>query len=327
MIKTVHIGKQSSNNMDGSLGIVDMSIRSLKDTIRYTGIDLSDNQITIDNPTPGAGSVVAKLDMLFYHRMSIYGDVLSSLVNISQPSLLSFTEERTYNPKLLYRNSNQERAIVIPPNTTNYTFFNTLSSSGIEIPIGSENVFNSANLTLKTDSLPSVIISKDVISKDGWYSIFSIGVCDRNIDPSMVKEGMLVQDTTNTSGGLSPWYGKVYMATTDGADPSVLSTSDWHDITVWSTDISIASVLNNVFPYNPWVRKDIFWLVSYDRLYRDAVLDYVEEGFNPMSGYPGIKANHTAIDYFARRSEFGNAQIILQGTDFYRTHHNFLGNV
>lgn len=325
MIDTLYLGQQYTNNMRTFPTLYGVNIGSMGSYLSFSGMDLTLNNITADNPIPGTGSIVAKLDVLFYHRLSLTGDILTSIVMIDTPKKIDNTSEKRYIPKFLYKNTALEKTINIPKDAKNFTMFNVLNSVSITTPFSDVSLFNSQKMALPTTGLPSVVISEDSIAKDGWYSIMSVGVCDTNVDIGFVKKGLLVQDTTSTQNGDFPELGDVFIARVDGADPTTLSdTTKWQQINIWNTTDSIAYIINCTLPYNPWIRRDIFWMAEYDKVYRDTVIDFVEQSNNFGDPYINAKALHTSIDYFAKKSRFAEAQYILQGSDYYRTTHNFL---
>jgi len=325
MITTIYTGQQMSNNMDRDAVLLPVSINDMGSYFTFTGVDISQNRITIDNPIPGTGSIVAKVDILFYNRISISGEVLSSIVWSNYPQLTTNTDEFRYNPKLIYSNTTYEKAIAIPQNTTNFKMFNAVNDVKLTIPLGDTNIFMSSNPGLPVTGLPAAVISTDSIAMDGWYSLMSIGVCDQLVDPAFVKKGFLCQDPTLTVGGTLPQLGTVYMALIDEADPLILSNNlAWFPINRWNTTNSVAEVINKYQEYNPWVRQDFFWMAQYNKVYRDTVIDFVSTTNNFGSAYVNVKAFQTSIDYYAKKDKYAEAQFIIQGTDYYRTTHNFL---
>lgn len=326
MIPTLYTGQQLSNNMDRNAGIIPVTINSMGSYLTFTGIDISQNQITIDNPIPGTGSIVAKLDLLFYNRLSLSGDVLSSIVWSNYPQLIDNTAEYIYSPRMMYKNTTYESALAIPVGSTNFKMFNATSGVRLATPFVGSNTFMSVADALPVTGMPSAVISVDSIATDGWYSLVSIGVCDQLVDSAFIKAGFLCQDPTLTVGNTLPQFGTVYMALVDNADTLLLTdASQWFPINIWTTINSVAEVINKAMEYNPWVRQDFFWTAQYDKVYRDAVIDYVASENNFGSAYINIKAMQTSIDYYATRGKYAEAQYILQGSDYYRTTHNFLG--
>lgn len=339
MIRTIYIGQQYANNMDISLGMADVVIKNQGDRISFTGIDLTKNQINLDNPAPGTGMVTAKLDLLFYNRTSVTGNILSSLVYIGGPTLLTDTAEKTYIPRNLYKNTQFEVGLGIPNNETNFYMLNTARLSALSVGQGPEHIFSFPEKTMNINGLPSIVLGDDIIAKDGWYSIVSVGLCNDDVSAGLVKSGMLVQQGSYGVAGDKPWYGKIFSAIIDGADPSNLSnTEEWESMSSWPRESvswdntitlqnSLANTIGNYFPYNPWVRRDIFWLAQYDKIYRDSVIDYIETDSSLSAAYPSIRAIHSSMDYYASKDKFNQAQSMLQGTDYYTTHYNFTGNV
>lgn len=338
MIKTIYIGQQYANNMNISLGMAGIVIKNMGDYISFTGIDLSKNQITLDNPTPGTGMVLAKLDLLFYNRTSVTGNILSSIVYVGGPTLLTDTSEHIYIPKTLYKNAQFEVGLGIPSGETNYSMLNSARLSELVIGQGDERIYDFPETNMNTNGMPSVILGDDVIAKDGWYSVMSVGLCNDDVSPGLVKKGMLVQEGSYGVSGDKPWYGTIYSARIDGADPAVLTnTVEWELMSLWprantvdaypSMVNSLADAIGNFFPYNPWVRRDILWMAQYDKIYRDSVIDYIERDASLSAAYPAIRAIHSSIDYYANKDKFNEAQLMLQGTDYYTTHHNFVNNV
>lgn len=339
MIKTIYTGQQYSNNMDISLGIVDIVVKNLDSSLSFTGIDLTKNQINLDNPAPGTGMVVSKLDMLFYHRLSITGNIMSSVVFVGGPTILTDTAEYFYKPKTLYKNSQFELGLNIPSNETNFSMLNSGILSKLEVGSGKHIIFKFPEKNLSLTGYPSPIIGRDIIAKDGWYSIVSVGLSDTGVSAGLVKKGMLVQDDSSTIEGTKPWYARVYCARIDGANPTELSdATQWDLMSDWPRSVvnfqnpinivtSLADVIGNLFPYNPWVRKDLFWLANYDKVYRDAVIGYVEGNPTFTELYPSLRAIHSSVDYYATRNKFDEAQLLLQGTDIYMSYHNFSNHV
>ena len=325
MIDTLYLGQQYTNNMRTLETLYDVNVGNMGSYLSFSGMNLSSNNITVDNPVSTTGSIVAKLDLLFYHRLSLTGDILTSVVMMDTPRKIDSMVEKRYTPKFIYKNTSLEKTINIPKDAKNFTMFNVLNSVSITTPFSDVSLFNGQKTALPTTGFPSVVISEDSIAKDGWYSIMSIGVCDTNVDPGFVKKGFLVQDTTNTQSGDFPELGDIFIARVDNADPTMLSDSSlWQQINVWNTTDSLAYVINCTMPYNPWIRRDIFWMAEYDKVYRDTVIDFVEQSNNFGDPYINAKALHTSISYFAKKSRFSEAQFILQGSDYYRTTHNFL---
>ncbi len=325
MITTLYTGQQLSNNMDRSAGILPVHLNDMGLYFDFTGIDVSLNQITIDNPIPDTGSIVAKVDLLFYNRVSITGEVLSSIVWSNYPQSVNNIDKFQYSPKLLYKNTTFEKSIIIPSNATNFKMFNTANDISLNVPMGDTNIFLNAVVSLPVAGLPSVVISKDSIATDGWYSLMSIGVCDQFVDHAFIKKGFICQDGAFTQGGTFPHLGIVYIALQDNADPGFLyDTTKWCPVNKWNTTYSVADVINNYQAYNPWVRQDFFWMAQYNKVYRDTVIDYVSTTNNFGSAYVNVKALQTSIDYYAKQGKYAEAQFILQGTDYFRTTHNFL---
>lgn len=338
MIKTIYKGQQYANNMDISLGLADVVIKNMGDYITFTGIDLTKNQINLDNPAPGTGMVKAKLDLLLYNKTTVTGDILTSIVYVGGPTILTDTSEHIYVPKRLYKNSQFELGLNIPAGETNYFHLNSDRLSELLIGSGRESIHDYPNKDIAVNGLPSVILGDDVIAKDGWYSVMSLGLCNDDVDQGLVKAGMLVQEGSYGVGGDKPWYGRIYAATVQGADPQNLTdTAQWDYMSEWPrTDLltdyparvtSLADAIGNFFPYNPWVRRDIFWMAQYDKIYRDSVTDYIQDDSSLGAAYPSIRAIHSSIDYYATKDKFNEAQLMLQGTDYYTTHHNFVSNV
>ncbi len=325
MINTLYVGQQYTNNMDINTGILDTTINDMGTFLSFSGFDLTFNRITIDNPIPGTGSIVAKIDFLFYHRISLTGDILTSIVYMDSPRKIDNVTFNRYNPKLIYQNTPLERTISIPIGATNFTLFNTLNASQLLTPFSDVAVFNSQKTALPVNGLPAAVISNDSIAKDGWYSVISMGICDELVSSGFIKKGFLCQDTTSTNAGDNPELGTVYVALVDNASPTVLTDiTKWHPINLWSTTVSVGDIFNYVYEYNPWVRRDLFWMAQYNKIYRDTVIDFVQSDNNFGTPYINAKALHTSIDFYAGNARFAEAQFILQGTDYYRTTHNFL---
>lgn len=322
MINTLYIGSQYSNNMGTDTGILPISIKASIRNLKFTGLNITNNNITLQNPV-GSGTITSKLDILVYNKILETGNILSSIVYISVPRTVISETENVFVPQTLYKNSFIERLWSIP--TTNFKYVNTLAPN---IVTTNTNILDLTTRTSSIEVMPANVISKDIIMKDGWYSIMSVGVVDTTIDPAFVSVGTLVQDTTNTQGGTLPEVGAVYIALVAEADPTTLNnTTMWSSINQFNNTANLGQIIYKQSPYNPWVKKDILWLSEYDLIYRDVVLDFVKSKESMINRYTILKGYHTVIDYFATLSRFDMAQITLQGTLNIRTNYNSLKNV
>lgn len=322
MINTLYLGSQYTNNMGTDTGILPISVIASNRSLKFTGLDLSNNNITLQNPI-GSGTITAKLDILLYHKILHSGNILSSIVYISVPRTPDSDTENTYVPQQLYKNSFIERLWILP--TTNFKYLNALSPSTV---VTTHNILDLESRTASIEVMPSNILSKDIILKDGWYSVMSIGIVDESIDSGFVTIGTLVQNTTNTQGGTIPELGTVYIALVDGADPSSLTNiTMWASINQFDNAANLGQIIYKQVPYNPWAKRDIMWLSEYDSVYRDIVIDYTKDKDGMINRYSIIKGYHTVIDHFASSNRFDMAQVALQGTLNIRTNYNTLKNV
>ena len=267
-----------------------------------------------------------KLDLLFYNRVCARGNVLSSLVYISNPLELSDISEKVYDTQTLYVNTDTERAMGITHSTTDFSYLNTLwSANKIFLPSISP-MTDTMHPVMPTNGYPSIKMNKYGVSFDGWYTMMSVAV--RNIavgSPANapVKKNLLGYHTFVSVGP------KLSILLVD--NPALpYSDLNWSDYSIFLTNgttnpdgtvlvqgSSLARVLTTLSVDNPYIKQELFILPTYQQLYDNIVIQYAE---NPTYGnaWPVLRDKHRVIHDYAKDSNFVEAQYLLQTTDFFR---------
>lgn len=284
--------------------------------ITFTGFDLS-------SLAPGMSN---KLDLLFYNRVNNIGEVLSSLVYISDPLDLEDVTDKTYDMKKLYVNTDTEKSMQINSKKVDFTYLNCKWATSKFFTYSISPLVDTEHEELPINGDPSVKLNKFGIAFDGWYTQMSVAY-------RTISSG-----SPATSPVLQGLFG-VHSFTGLGTAPSVLKISNpvnidddaiWNQYTTAIEDgttnpdgsillpgTSLASLIINLSVDNPYIKQDLFILPIYNSLYDNAVIQYAEYATygNP---FPTLRDKHRIIDDYAADNNFMEAQYILQTTDYFR---------
>ena len=152
-------------------------------THEVVGVDLED--IILDGPiVPGADAIsvhtpvtnnsgVNRLDLLYYNSINRHGEVLSSIVYISDVMLGSEGSEFVYNPTRLLNNSVFEASMVVTGTTKSWLNATVLQTDSLLLDKNS--LYSSTSypkFNAAIDYAPKV--SDDNFMYDGWYSLVSV---------------------------------------------------------------------------------------------------------------------------------------------------------
>jgi hypothetical protein len=289
-------------------------------TVIFTGFDPS----IISPPQPNGFSY--KLDLLFYNRVNEVGEVLSSLVYISTPTVVSNIADKIYNVKSLYSNTDAERTMHVTLARSDYSYLNTKWKSDKFFTSSISSLSDCQHNELPTNGELSVRIKQYGVAFDGWYTQMSVGV--RDISPllpptSPVKRGLIGFHTFSELGNVlsivtvdnptDPFSDQVWSPYTTLLD--TVSTAP--DGSVLIPCASLADVLTTLSADNPYIKQDIFILPTYASIYNNSVIQYAEF---PTYGnlFTTLRDKHRVIHSFAVENNFLEAQYVLQSTDFQR---------
>ena len=283
--------------------------------VTFTGFDLS-----------AILSVEAKLDLLFYNRVNEIGEVLSSLVYISDMLDPDDTDDKTYNVKKLYANTDAENAMGLTKDKVYFTYLNCKWATSKFFTNSISPMVDTQHDELATNGDPSVKMNKYGIACDGWYTQLSVGF--RTISSGSpatipVLQGLLGLHDFITLGTLP-----AVLLVNDPVDIDL--DSNWNLYTIAVEDgttnpdgsilipgTSLANVLITLSDDNPYIKQDLFILPTYNELYDNAVVQYAEY---PTYGnpYPTLRDKHRIMHDYASDNNFLEAQYILQTTDYFR---------
>lgn len=284
-------------------------------TIAFTGFDLS------------ASNASNRLDLLFYNRVNEIGEVLSSLVYISNPSAtLDNTTTKTYDVSRLYANTSAEMSMQITHLLTDFTFLNCKWKTSKYFVSSISPMVDTEHEELATNGNPSIKIEKYGISFDGWYTQMSVGLGDSSSLVGTPYKNLIAMHTFSALGSLP-----AILLVDDPADisldvnwqylydsPILANGTTNPDGSILVAGISMANILNTSHVDNPYVKQDIFILPTYLELYDKAVVQYAEY---PTYGnpFPILRDKHRMIHSYAKENDFLEAQYILQSTEYFRS--------
>lgn len=316
MINILHVAtSQTTNNMNDDIGILPNTISTNKSQLAFKGFDLSNNKIG-NSGLSSEAFIESKVTMLLYNRVGPQGEVLSSIVYMSLPQPVSDTDTIFgYDPLRAMHDSAVMSGWGLTSDVDSFAYTNSIRPSRVIVPKRDRALFTEAVNALSEAGMPSNILGKNTIVKDGWYTIVSMGIPNTNVGAADVEKGLWVMS-----------YDGIYIAKEQYAPTSELSNTDkWHHLDNWADDISLCLAPTSNFAYNPWVSKDLMWLPTTDAIYTDAVIDYVKT-LDPNSIYPTLRTRTRILDHYVADNHFAFAQYTLQTTDFLRTTYNFIGH-
>ena len=285
-------------------------------TITFTGFDLSITSPTMTN----------KLDLLFYNRVNNIGEVLSSLVYISDPLDLDDVTDKTYDMKKLYVNTDTEKSMKISMSKVDFTYLNCKWATSKFFTYSISPLVDTAWEELPVNGDPSVKLNKFGIAFDGWYTQMSVAF--RTIS-SVAPATMPVQQGLLGIHSFVNFGLKTAVLTVDSPS-NIDDDAVWNPYTTAIEDgttnpdgsvllpgTSLANLIINLSVDNPYIKQDLFILPTYNALYDNAAVQYAEY---PTYGnpFPTLRDKHRIIDEYAVDNDYMEAQYILQTTDYFR---------
>ena len=307
LIPKIYYGNLTSNNMSMPQAYQFMEVTDTK--IVFTGYDLS-----------AQTQFAKKLDLLFYNRVNDIGEVLSSLVYISDALDLNDITEKEYDYRMLYRNTDLERRFDLA-NVTDFTFLNHKWSTAKFYTSSISPLTKYSYEPLSIAGIPAVLLAKYGVCFDGWYTQMSVGLRDSG---NITAPGMntLAMFSSPTKG----YWPAVHNSpiTTNVAELYWDLCNEFHTgKTTFNPDGSVkvagsqmAAVLTSSSADNAYVKQEIFILPLFVELYKAHTVKYAEEA-NYSSPYPILRNKHRIMNLFADRGRFEDAQFLLQSTEFF----------
>jgi len=313
MNKSIYCGNISSHVL--GLPATRPFIGVTQSTIVFTGFDLSASN-TAEN----------KLDLLFYNRVNEIGEVLSSLVYISNPLELDDVSDKLYDVKKLYANTDAEKTMGITSSKTDFTYLNRKWATSKFFTSSISPLSDTEYVELTTNGIPSVKMERYGIAFDGWYTQMSVGFRSISVGTppvGVVRKGLVGY---HTFADLGPQVAIL----TENAPANIDADSNWSiytyfledgtinpDGTVLVPGTSLASLFTTLSSDNPYIKQDLFILPTYLELYNQAAIQYAEYPTyaNP---FPVLRDKHRIIHDYASDKSFHEAQYIVQTTDYFR---------
>jgi hypothetical protein len=266
-----------------------------------------------------------KLDLLFYNRVNEIGEVLSSLVYISNPLDITDVSDKVYDVSKLYINTNAETRMRITQATTDFTFINCKWQSSKYFTSSISPLSDTEHEELAANGNPSVKLEKYGVSFDGWYTQLSVGLslsselvvtpvrnllamhsfADIGLAPALLKD-------TGLNVSLDSSWLYLYNPIATNTNGTVN-----HDGTIAVAGNSLANITVSVSLDNPCMKQELFILPTYIDLYNQYVVQYAEYATygNP---FPTLRDKHRIMHNYAKDNEFLEAQYILQSTEYFR---------
>lgn len=301
MKQELYYGNISSNNIPLANASQKVDISSYY--IGFTGFDLSSNEDLAD-----------KLDLLFYNRVNEIGEILSSLVYISNPLSTFDTERKVYDVTKLYANTKAEMDLHVTSSTTDFTYLNTKWQSGKYFVGSISPIMDTQHVVLSENGMPSVKIEQFGISFDGWYTLVSVGIYNDS-DLTTPMKNTIAYHTFSDLGQIPA----ILLYDIENSEDLAID-SNW--LPLYSspipTEVSMASVLVSGSVNMPYLKQDFFILPNYIELYNKATIQYAEY---PTFGNPFsmLRNKHRMIHDYCVSKDFIEAQYILQGTEYFRS--------
>jgi hypothetical protein len=252
--------------------------------------------IEIDTFDVSGTAAPGKLDILYYNSINRFGEILRSVVFISDMKLSEDTSPIYHRPDKYLNNSTLEKNLVID-NFDNKTWLNSeIEQSNVNLlensSRGTEQLFD--RFDLESDSASE--ISDNRHSYDGWYTLVSLSL-------PIIDDLEQIADI----GKLVWWQGNVLYA----IEENPRDISDWkflpEDIV---SSIPIFNILGKGSDEVEFVSKDIFVIQKTHTLYKELLESFLDrEGFNTFNKIrPKIRSLYSSA---TSDDDFSLAQTIL----------------
>lgn len=235
MIQNIFYGDVVRHNMSNTI-IVDLPVT------------VSSNEITAHTPDLSSTTQLSKLDILLYNNINRFGEVLTSVVYISDRKELGDVDPIVYNPNKWLSNSDYEQGMTIAGGSARWK----------NVPLLIEDFKSIHNMSRgKTSKYISYDINTDDASLvgsnlhafDGWFSLLSIAV------------GENTATTGVPSGTLRDSGGSIQYAITAVTD------TIWTSINNITSDIGMIDFIRNEAASEIYYREDFFVLLKTNTLY------------------------------------------------------------
>jgi hypothetical protein len=294
---------------------------------QHQEVTISKSKITFSgfNLSASATSTM-KLDLLFYNRVNENGDVLSSLVYISNPLSLTNVSDKQYDLRLLLANTTAEKLMNLNNSITDFRYLNSKYSMPSYFIASMSPLSDQPVAPISENGDLSVRLNQYGLSFDGWYTMMSVGIRPLTVGSPILgtpRKGLV---GIHTFADLGPQTAIL----TENNPSSPYNDSNWSlytsfltdtvfnpDGTVYERGTSLADLISTTSLDNPHIKCNFFVLSDYLELYDQAAEQYATYQ-TYGNAYPTLRNKHRLIHEYARNLDLFTAQFLLQTTDYYR---------
>lgn len=250
--------------------------------------------ITVYTPDLSSIGNPMKLDILYYNNINRYGEVLSSIVYISDVRSASSTSEIYYIPTNLLNNSQLEQSqTVVSGASTRWLNADILQNRMVVLNDTSRGATHTyAKFDVNSSYAPQVSSGKYMY--DGWYSMVSVAPESLpNISPD-TKAGTL----RHKSGDIQ--YANI-------ANPTL--ASHWTSISNIVDTVPIANLIRNGDPVNPYIKVDFLIIMMSNTLYNGLTTKAMNSEW--FTGIEAIRPKMRTIYSSVYNEDFATAQFLI----------------
>ena len=248
-------------------------------------LPINNRQISIRYPEPEALNLKYYVDLLYYNKVNVAGDIMTSLVKIGDYRNSTINSTFVYSPNKLFNSSLAESQISISSssNVPAFNYVNTQNSRSLYNDIKSKQ-------ELDRNSRLSVISDAKTIRFDGWYTLMTVAVTD---------------SMTSIEGSLRWKIDNLYLPY------QVINSADTLISDISNTTLKMGQLPYLTSIYNSYKKQDFF--VCYES--KLLLLDLLQKS-NSISKLPKhsevVSDSISTMYYYLNKGDFKESQKILQ---------------
>jgi len=245
------------------------------------------NSIVLHTPDMSALTGTKKLDVLYYNSINRYGEVLRSLVYVSDIRDIDDTTEIVYTPAELMNNTDLEKDMVLTNPEVNNWLNDTITQTGSTLLNNRsyKKTHTYSKFNLATDYAP--MVSDNKYMYDGWYTLASI-----------VPEVHADNGSGVLAGTLRDNSGIIEYAAIDSP-----SAGDWNTLDNINTSVSMFKLEAQ------YTSKDFFIVLNTNTLYHNLLSKKIDNEW--FTGIGSIKPKVRSIYSNAENQSFEVCQHLI----------------